>query len=172
MVKVFAAESLIFFPSFIYSALTFFLMSGAVTCNTSQALEFVLQAQFFSSLFVMVAEGPCVTEKITSGENYWQGLADFHGSYLHWVLKVHIVFDILILVYGTLAVVTVDPELCSLILPEAVSVVLYIQFVVILYRVALHVVFPAYVAWYARKNPLDDIPDPVGQNNLRHSIDS
>mmetsp|Transcript_88749 Transcript_88749/g.177441 ORF Transcript_88749/g.177441 Transcript_88749/m.177441 type:complete len:257 (+) Transcript_88749:98-868(+) len=160
MAKVFAAEVLVYLPSFSYSVAAFISMEGTVTCNTSEALELVLQVQILSSLFVMVAIGPCATERITSGESYWRGLAGFHGSYLHWLLRVHIVFDLLILVYGALAVATVNPQLCSLKLPKAVSIVLYIQFVVLLYRISLHVLFPAYVAWYEGKNPLPDIPDP------------
>jgi len=51
---------------------------------------------------------PCVIEKISQGETYFRGLAEFHGTPLHGIVNMHILFDYFILVYGSLAVVTTN----------------------------------------------------------------
>ena len=60
------------------------------------------------------------------------------------------------------AVVSTDYKLCSRILPERVALLLAFHHIgVLLLRSALHVFFPAYVAWYSNRHPLDPSSEKV-----------
>lgn len=158
---VIITEALIFLPTCIYSAITYMRIAGRVTCNTSAELELVLVLQFVSSLIIMACLAPCVVEKITSCDDYFRGLAEFHNSHLHKLVQFHILFDWFIIVYGIIAVITTNDELCSSILPRTVTKLLFLHGFTVSFRTLQHMVFPAIVHCYAKLHPMADIPDPA-----------
>lgn len=157
MFMVYLSEAGLYVPALVYSVLI--LRTINVTCDTKAAQYLVLQTQIVSSLFIMVCVAPCVTEKISS-DTYWRGLAKFHdGTFLFNLVRLHIIFECGLIVYGIVAVVQTNYDLCSAILPETVSIYLAIHGSMLLIRALHHIAFPHYVRWYSDHNPLPDVAD-------------
>jgi len=160
LAKIFCAEGLIYVPTCALAVFQFIQVGGGqVTCNTREALELVLLTQAFSAGVAAVCIAPPVTQFISEGETYWRGLADFHASKLHKLVCLHIAWELLLLVYGTLSIVSTDYDVCSELLPGAVSVLMMVHGTVLFFRIGHHIMFPLGIVIYKRRNPLAVLPE-------------
>ena len=159
MFRVFVSEGLIYLPTLSF-AIYIVLSSGLlrVTCNSREVIEVYLLANIIANSSFILGIAPLVTNLIAREETYWIGLALFHSSAIHHFVRLYIIWDALLFTYGVIAVASADPEMCSMRLPRTVLFLVVLHGLVLLWRVGVHITFPAYVDYYSRRNPLKAIP--------------